>query len=70
MDYISNNLLMPGAAIATCILVGWVLKPGIITEEVTKNGEHFHREFMYNVMIRFIAPVLLCILLVEALGLM
>ena len=69
MDYISNNLLMPGAAIATCILVGWVLKPGIITEEVTKNGEHFHREFMYNVMIRFIAPVLLFILLVEAIGL-
>ena len=70
MDYISNNLLMPGAAIATCILVGWVLKPQIITEEVTKNGEHFNREFMYNIMIRFVAPVLLFILLVEALGLM
>ena len=27
MDYVSNNILMPVVAIATCILIGWVVKP-------------------------------------------
>ena len=26
MDYISNNLFMPIVAIATCILIGWIVK--------------------------------------------
>lgn len=70
MDYISNNLLMPGVSIATCILVGWVLKPDVIIEEVTKNGEKFLRKNLYIVMVRFVAPVLLLILLLEALGIL
>ena len=38
MDYISNNLLMPIVALATCILVGWVIKPKTVIEEVEKSG--------------------------------
>ena len=30
MDYLSNYILMPVVAIATCILVGWVIKPKTI----------------------------------------
>ena len=68
MDYVSNNLLMPIIAIGTCILVGWVLKPQIIIDEVTKNGEKFGRKWLFVVMIRFVAPVLLAILLLKAVG--
>ena len=68
MDYVSNNLLMPAVSIATCILVGWVLKPDVIVGEVTKNGEKFLRKGMYLFMVRFLAPVLLVILLFEAFG--
>ena len=68
MDYVSNNVLMPIVAIGTCILIGWVLKPKTVVEEATKNGESFGREKLYNVMIKFITPVLLLILLLKALG--
>ena len=70
LDYISNYVLMPVVSIATCIFIGWILKPKTVIEEVTRNGEHFDREKLYVVMIRYIAPVLLLMLLLQALGLM
>ncbi|MCR5692299.1 MAG: sodium-dependent transporter [Eubacterium sp.] len=68
LDYISNNLLMPILAIGTCIMIGWVLKPKTIVEEVTKNGEKFGREKLYVVMVKFIVPILLCILFLTSGG--
>ena len=68
MDYISNNILMPVVAIGTCILIGWVVKPEYVTEEVTKTGSRFGRKRLYKVMIRFIAPVMLTILFLQAVG--
>ena len=68
MDYISNNLLMPIVAIGTCILVGWVIKPEAIVAEITKNGESFRRKKIYIVMIKYIAPVMLFVLFLKALG--
>lgn len=69
MDYISNNLLMPIVAIGTCILVGWVLKPQVVIDEATKNGENLSRKGLLVVMLRYIAPVMLLALLLKALGL-
>ncbi len=68
MDYVSNNLMMPIVAIATCILIGWIIGPQKIIDEVTANGEKFGRRTLYIVMIRFVAPVLLLILLLKAFG--
>ncbi len=70
MDYISNNGLMPVVAIGTCILIGWVVKPKMIVEEVEKNGCKFGRRLLYTVMVKFIAPVLLLILLLKSLGIL
>ena len=41
---------MPIVAFCTCILVGWVIKPKALTDEVTKNGEKFGRKKLFNVM--------------------
>ncbi len=70
MDYVSNYIMMPIVAIATCILIGWVLKVDVVIGEATKNGEKFSRRGLYVVMIRFIAPLLLGILLLMSLGLL
>ena len=70
MDYISNNCLMPLVAIGTCILIGWILKPKIIIEEVEKSGCKFGRKRLFVVMIRYIAPVLMVILLLKSLGIL
>ena len=68
MDYVSNYVLMPVVAIATCILIGWVVKPKTIVDEVTLNGEKFSRRQLYNIMIKFVTPVMLFVLLLQSLG--
>lgn len=70
MDYISNNFLMPLVAIGTCILVGWIIKPKVVIDEVEKSGCRFGRKKLYIIMIKFIAPVLLVILLLKSLGIL
>ena len=70
MDYISNNCLMPVVAIGTCILVGWIVKPQFVIDEAEKNGEKFGRKKLYIGMIRYIAPVLLVVLLLKSLGIL
>lgn len=69
LDYISNNLLMPLLALLTCIFIGWIAKPKTIIDEVTKNGEKFGRKWVYIIMIKFVAPVMLFALLLQAVGL-
>ena len=68
LDYISNYVLMPVVSIATCIFIGWVTKPKTIIDEVRRNGEPFGREKLYVVMVKYITPVLLALLLLQALG--
>ena len=69
-DYVSNYVLMPVVAIGTCVLVGWIVKPKTIIDEVTKNGEHFARKGLYVFMVKYAAPVLLTILLLGAFGIL
>jgi NSS family neurotransmitter:Na+ symporter len=68
MDYVSNNALMPIVAIGTCILIGWIVKPKFIIDEVQKNGEKFGRRGLYVILVRFIVPILLFVLLLKSFG--
>ena len=70
MDYISNQIFMPVVAIGTCILVGWLVKPETIINEATKNGETFGRKTLFIVMIKYIAPVMLLVLLLGSVGIL
>ena len=69
MDYISNNFLMPFISLLTSILVGWIVGPKWIIEEVEKNGEHFGRAKLYAFMIRYVVPVVMLILFLTSTGL-
>ena len=68
LDYISNYVMMPVLSIGTCILVGWMIKPKAIIDEVTLGGYRFRREKLYVVMVKFVTPLLLFFLLLQALG--
>ncbi len=70
MDYLANYILMPVVAIGTCILVGWIVMPKTVIEEVTFGGLKFGREKLYVVMVKFVTPVMLVLLLAQALGLL
>lgn len=68
MDYASNNILMPLVAIGTCILIGWIVKPKIVVDEVEKTGSKMGRKRLYVVMIKFVAPVMLVVLFLKSVG--
>jgi len=70
MDYVSNNILMPIVSIATCILVGWVLKPASMIEEIKLGGQTFGREKLYVVMVKVITPLILLFLLLQSLSIL
>ena len=70
LDYISNYILMPVVAITTCIFIGWIVKPQTIIDEVTLGGSKFGRAKLYTVMVKYITPVMLSLLLLQALGIL
>ena len=70
MDYISNSFLMPFISLLSAILIGWIMKPSWITDEMELNGEKFSRKKLYNVMIKYIMPLIMIILFLQSTGLL
>lgn len=68
LDYTSNNLIMPIISLCTCILIGWVVKPKWIIEEVESSGCKFTRKKLYTVMIKYIAPIIMILLILQSVG--
>lgn len=64
LDFLSNSVMMPIAAIATCVLVA-VIGVNKISKEV-KISSKFIQEKLYSVVIRFVAPVLLAIIFISS----
>ena len=56
-------------SLLTSILIGWVIGPKWIIDEVEKNGEHFGRAKLYSVMMRYVVPVVMLILFLTSAGL-
>ena len=62
-DFISNSVIMPIVALLTCIFVGWIIKPKAIVDEVKISSE-FKVEKAWIVIIKYVAPVLVVVILV------
>lgn len=67
-DYLSNSVLMPITSFLSCVLIGWVVKPKLIIDEMELNGESFKRKNIYKVMVKFVAPVIMVILFLQSTG--
>lgn len=71
MDFITNSVLMPICALLTCIFVAYVIGVNVIHDEV-KLSSDFKRQKLFDIMIKYVAPVLIAAILVssvlEALG--
>lgn len=70
MDYISNSVMMPFIALLSTILIGWIVTPDYVIDEMQRSGETFHRKKLYRVMIRFVAPVMMFVLFLQSTGLL
>ena len=65
-DYISNNLMMPIAAFFTCILVGYVIKPETIIEEIEADGKEFKQKKLFTAVIKYVAPAIILIIVISS----
>ena len=62
-DFITNSILMPIVAIITCVLVGWVVKPKFVEDELVEGGQRFVTRKLYHVMIKYVAPIFIIAIL-------
>ena len=69
MDYISNSFMMPFIALLSSILIGWIMKPKWVIEEMERDGARFGRAKLYSVMVRYFIPVIMLILFLTSTGL-
>jgi neurotransmitter:Na+ symporter, NSS family len=65
-DFMTNSVMMPIAAIATCLLVSRVIGVEKIEEEVTQSGKPFKRKRVFNMMIRRLCPIFAAIILISS----
>ena len=64
-DFLTNSIMMPIIALATCVLVSFFIKPSTIIEEVSLSGK-FKQKTLFSVMIQYITPICLIVVLVFA----
>lgn len=64
-DFISNSVLMPIVALLTCILVGYILKPQFLIDEV-ETDHVFKAKKFYSILIKYVAPIFLLIILISS----
>lgn len=58
IDAITNKMMLPVTAFATCIIVGWVIKPKNLKDEFdTSNGFKNFAFGAWSILIRFITPL-------------
>ena len=70
MDYVSNSVMMPFIALLSTVLIGWVMTPDYVIDEMERNGETFRRKKLYRVMIRYVAPVMMFVLFLQSTGIL
>ena len=67
LDFLTNSVMIPVAALATCILIAHVIVNKKIAEEVKKSSA-FKREKLYNFVMRYLAPVSIFVILLSSIA--
>ena len=65
-DFLTNSVMMPIAAIATCLLVSRVIGMKRIEEEVLHGEGKFHRKRVFQIMVQYLCPVFAVIILISS----
>ena len=63
-DFVSNSVIMPIVAFFTCVLIGFIVKPKTVADEVKETDGTFKSEKLFTVMIKWVAPIFILAILV------
>ena len=67
-DFLTNSVMMPIAAIATCLLISRVAGIAVIEEEVLKGENRFRRKKIFCFMIQYLCPIFAAIILISSIA--
>lgn len=67
-DFLTNSVMMPIAAIATCLLVTKVIGIDKVEAEMKKENGTFRRKRIFVFMIRFVCPIFAAIILISSIA--
>ncbi len=67
-DFLTNTIMMPIAAMFTCILVTRYMGVDKVVEEVRKGNQDFRWKDIFSVTIRYFSPVILVIILLSSIA--
>lgn len=65
-DFLTNSVMMPIAALVTCIFIVRVVKLQKVADEVQQNGAPFRQKKLFNFMIKYICPIFVVIILLSS----
>lgn len=65
-DFLTNSVMMPVAALMTCLLVARVVGIKRIEEEVMHGESTFRRKKIFVVMIKYLCPIFVLIILISS----
>lgn len=65
-DYIGNSIVTPIVAMISCIFIGWIIKPRVLSEEMEQSGR-FKRRRSFEFIIKWIAPLFIAAVLIGSL---
>lgn len=70
-DYICSNILLPLGGILICIFAGWYLDKAVLQSEISNNGTLKIQFFkLYTFILKYIAPVCILLILLNAVGIL
>ena len=67
-DFLTNSVMMPIAAFATCILVSKVIGLKTVEAEVLHGESTFRRRKIFNFMIKYLCPIFAVIILLSSIA--
>lgn len=67
LDFLSNSIMMPIAALCTCVLVVKIIGFDALAKEIRQSSA-FQRERLYRICIRYLAPICILIILISSIA--
>lgn len=65
LDTVATNLMLPTAAIITCLFLGWIIPKNFLRNELTNKGRRNRRIFRVVILIiKYLAPIFIGVILI------
>ncbi len=65
-DFLTNSVMMPVAALITCVYLTRAVGIGAVEEEIMAGGAPFRRRALFRFMIRYVCPVFVLLILLSS----